>query len=164
MSSDPLSVASDPVVFRPRRLRVVVVVASIGLLLVTALGWWSLPADIRALFSLSQRLTLLGLLVTLMGTIGVVAASSVRADSEGLRVRNGLRTHQIPWSRVHKVLLRPGDPWGLLLVKPPGEVFRADLDAEKRMLMGIQAHDGAFARSAVDELRRRQSLNAASLE
>ena len=151
-------------VFRPRRLRVVVIVASIGLVLVTALGWWALPADIRVLFSLSQRLTLLGLLVTLVGVIGAVASSSVRADADGLRVRNALRTHLVPWSQVHKILLRPGDPWGLLLIKPTGEEFRADLDAEKRMLMGIQAHDGALARSAVDELRRRQSLNTAGLQ
>jgi len=155
---------SDVVVFRPRRLRVVVVVATIALLVVTAIGWWALPAETRVLFSLSQRLTLLGLLFTLVGIIGIVASSSVRADDEGLRVRNGLRTHQVAWSQVHKILLRPGDPWGLLLIKPAGAVFRVDLDAEKRMLMGIQAHDGALARSAVEELRRRQSLNTAGLQ
>ena len=155
---------SDVVVFRPRRLRVVVIVASIGLVLVTALGWWALPAETRVLFSLSQRLTLLGLLATLVGTIGIVASSSVRADADGLRVRNGLRTHQVAWADVHKILLRPGDPWGLLLIKPAGAVFQVDLDAEKRMLMGIQAHDGALARSAVKELRRRQSLNTTGLE
>ena len=155
---------SDVAVFRPRRLRVVVVAATMGLLLVTALGWWALPAEIRVLFSLSQRLTLLGLLATLVGTIGIVASSSVRADDDGLRVRNGLRTHRVAWSQVHKILLRPGDPWGLLLIKPAGAVFRVDLDAEKRMLMGIQAHDGELARSAVDELRRRQSLNTPGLE
>ena len=156
--------ASDSVVFRPRRLRMVVIAATIGLLLVTAFGWWALPADIRALFTLSQRLTLLGLLVTLVGIIGAVASSSVRADAEGLQFRNALRTHRVPWSQVHKILLRPGDPWGLLLIKPAGEVFRADLDAEKRMLMGIQAHDGAMAQAAVEELRRRQSLNATGLQ
>ena len=155
---------SDVVVFRPRRLRVVVVVATIALLVVTAIGWWALPAETRVLFSLSQRLTLLGLLFTLVGIIGIVASSSVRADDEGLRVRNGLRTHQVAWSQVHKILLRPGDPWGLLLIKPAGAVFRVDLDAEKRMLMGIQAHDGALARLAVEELRRRQSLNTAGLQ
>jgi len=155
---------SDVVVFRPRRLRVVVVVATIALLVVTAIGWWALPAETRVLFSLSQRLTLLGLLATLVGIIGIVASSSVRADDKGLRVRNGLRTHQVAWPQVHKILLRPGDPWGLLLIKPAGAVFRVDLDAEKRMLMGIQAHDGALARSAVEELRRRQSLNTAGLQ
>lgn len=156
--------SDDAVVFRPRRLRVVVVVASIGICAVTALGWWALPADIRVLFSLSQRLTLLGLLATLVGVIAAVAASTVRADQDGVRIRNGLRTHQVPWPRVHKVLLRPGDPWAMLLVKPEAEAFRADLDAEKRMLMGIQAHDGDLARAAVAELRRRQSLDSASLE
>lgn len=150
--------AKDPtpaVTFRPRRLRVIVVVASIALLAITALGWFALPRDIRVLFTLSQRLTLLALLVFLVGLIGVAAASFVRADEHGLRFRNGLRTHTVAWDRVHKIILRPGDPWALVLVKPTDREFTADLDADKRMLLGIQAHDGPVATAAVAELRRR---------
>ena len=40
-----------------------------------------------------------------------VAASFVRADADGLQFRNGLRRHQVPWDRVHKIIFRPGDPW-----------------------------------------------------
>ncbi len=151
MVEDP----TQPVTFRPRRLRVIVVIATIALLAITAVGWFALPGEIRVLFTLSQRLTLLALLAFLVGLIGVAAASYVRADEQGLSFRNGLHSHTIAWDRVHKIILRPGDPWALVLVKPTDRAFTADLDADKRMLLGIQAHDGPVATAAVDELRRR---------
>ena len=72
-------------------------------------------AAIRALFTISQLLTLLGVLAVLILVIVAAASSYVRADASGLTIRNGLRRHQVPWSRVHKILLRSGDPWALLL-------------------------------------------------
>lgn len=147
--------ADDAVVFRPHRLRVIVVVGAAALVALTMFGWFALPADIRVLFTVSQRLTLLGVLAALVAVIAAVAASSVRADDHGLRIRNGLRTHAVPWAHVHKIVLRPGDPWALLLVKPSEGEFRVDLDADKRMLMGIQAHDGPLAQAAVADLRLR---------
>ena len=141
---------------RPHRVRVIVIIATLALCLLTAIGWFLLPAEIRALFTLSQRLTLLGVLALLIGGMVALASSYVRADANGLRIRNGLRAHAVPWDRVHKVILRPGDPWALLLVRPEdGRPFEADIDAEKRQMMGIQTVDGAFAKDAVNELRGR---------
>jgi hypothetical protein len=150
--------AADGDVFwaRPRRLRVIVVISTVALCALTLVGWYGLPVETRRLFTLSQKLTLLGTLATLLLIIVAVAASYVRADTDGLRIRNGLRRHTVPWGRVHKVLLRRGDPWALLLIKPAdGRAFEADLDAEKRQLMGIQASDHELAGTAVAELRRR---------
>ena len=88
--------------------------------------------------------------------IVAVAASYVRADADGLRIRNGLRDPPGAVGRVHKILLRRGDPWAQLLLTPAdGGAFEVDLDAEKRQLMGIQAGDGVRAQQAVEELRRR---------
>jgi hypothetical protein len=43
-----------------------------------------------------------------------------------------------------------------LLLKPAGgQPFEADLDADRRQLMGIQAVDGSLATAAVNELRIR---------
>ncbi len=151
--SDPESIF----LVRPRRLRVIAIVATIALVGLTTFGWFALPVDIRMLFTLSQRLTLLGVEGVLLLVIISAASSYVRADATGVTVRNGLRKHQFPWSRVHKIILRPGDPWGLLLLTPAdGRPFEADLDADKRMLMGIQAGDGEPAKAAVSELRQRQ--------
>ena len=140
----------------PRRSRIFALASTAALCLLTAVGWYSLPASTRELFTVFQLLTLLGVLALLVGVIVSVAASSVRADETGLQIRNGLRTYQVPWGRVHKIIFRRGDPWAQLLMTPAdGGEFRVDLDAEKHQLMGIQAVDGARAHQAVEELRRR---------
>ena len=127
-----------------------------ALVALTAVFWLALPVTVRVLFSVSQRLTLLAVLALLVGVIVALVTSSVRADADGLRIRNGLRTYTVPWDRVHKVIFRSGDPWAQLLLTPAdGSAFEVDLDAEKRQLMGIQAVDGPRAHAAVTELRRR---------
>lgn len=143
-------------VARPHRVRAIAIIATLTLCLLTAIGWFLLPAEVRALFTLSQRLTLLGVLALLIVGMAALASSYVRADANGLRIRNGMRVHAVPWDRVHKIILRPSDPWALLLITPAdGRPFEADLDAEKRQLMGIQAVDGFLAKAAVNELRGR---------
>ena len=143
--------------FRPRRLRVLAVVMSVALCGLVLVGWFALPLSLRATFTLSQRLTLLGVLAVLELVVVAIAASYVQADATGLRFRNGLRSHAVPWARVHKFMLRPGDPWAIVLLLPEdGSPFEVDLDAEKRQLMGVQANDGESARLAVEELRRLQ--------
>jgi hypothetical protein len=140
----------------PRRLRIFVLITTTALCSLTVMWWFALPPDIRELFTVSQRLTLLAVLALLLAVIVAVAASSVRANETGLQIRNGLRTHQVPWARVHKIIFRRGDPWAQLLLLPAdGGEFEVDLDAEKRQLMGIQAVDGIRAQRAIEELRRR---------
>ncbi len=160
-SARPSSSGTTPVVFAPRRLRVVAGVIAAALVALTFYGWFALPREIRVLFTVSQLLTLLGVLGALVLVMVGVAASSVRADASGLRVRNGLRVHHVPWARVHRVIMRPGDPWAFALLRPEGDEpdvpFTPDLDTQKRHLVGIQAHDGAYAEQAVAELRRRHA-------
>ena len=153
----PDVVVPGPLVIRPRRLRVVAVVMAVLLSFATLYGWVALPRNVRVLFTTSQLLTLLGLLGVLLLVMISLAASVVRADETGLRFRNGLRSHTVPWDRVHKIILRRGDPWAMLLVRPAdGRPFTADLDADKRQLMALQYGDGAAAQIGVEELRRRQ--------
>jgi hypothetical protein len=141
---------------RPRRVRIIAIVSSLALCILAAIGWLLLPAEVRALFPLSHRLGLLGILAFPIAVMAVLASSYVRADGSGLRIRNALRVYAMPWERVHKIILRPGDPWAQLLLKPAdGRPFEADLDAEKRQLMGIQTVDGPLAVAAVKELRVR---------
>jgi Bacterial PH domain len=143
-------------VARPRRVRMIAIIASLAICLLAAIGWLLLPADIRVLFPLTHRLALLGIFAFVIAAMAVLASSYVRADASGLRIRNALRVHSVPWERVHKIILRPGDPWAQLLLKPEdGLPFEADLDADKRQLMGIQTVDGPLAVAAVNELRVR---------
>ncbi|WP_375422755.1 PH domain-containing protein [uncultured Friedmanniella sp.] len=157
MRPAPDAVAPGPLVIRPRRLRVVAIVMAVALTAATCYGWLALPRDVRVLFTTSQLITLLGLLAVLLLVMVSLAFSVVRADDTGLRFRNGLRSHAVPWDRVHKIILRRGDPWAMLLLTPAdGRPFTADLDADKRQLMALQYGDGAAAQIGVEELRRRQ--------
>ena len=157
MPPAPDAVAPTTLVIRPRRLRRIAVLLAVALAALTAFGWFALPAEVRVLFTLSQRLTLLGVLAFLVLVMVALAMSVVRADAEGLWFRNGLRTHRVPWDRVHQIILRRGDPWAFVLLTPAdGTPFTVDLDAEKRQLMAVQYGDGAAAQIGVEELRRRQ--------
>lgn len=146
----------DVVTYRPRRLRILALVMSLALCVLVFAGWFALPLSLRLTFTISQRLTLLALLAFLVLVMVALASSYVRADETGLTLRNGLRRHVVSWDQVHKILLRPGDPWAVVLLKPlDGSDFEIDLDAQKRQLMGIQAGDGEAALRAVESLRRR---------
>jgi hypothetical protein len=147
------------VTYRPRLLRLVATVASTSLLLLSFVGWFGLPESLRAQFLPSQIITLLLILAFIVGFIWALAASYVRADAQGVKFRNGLRTHVVAWEDVHKVLLRPGDPWVLLLVRPEDGPIETDFDAEKRQVLGIQAGDGAAAQAAVEDLRHRLAIS-----
>jgi Bacterial PH domain len=149
--ADPLP---SPLVFRSRRLMLLASVASAALLGLCLFGWFALPVNLRDQFTLSQIVTLLGILAGLIFAMLVLASSNVRVDADGLRIRNGLARHQVSWDQVHKFLLRPGDPWAVVLIKPDDRPFEVDLDAEKRQLMGILRSDGAAAVDAVATLRQ----------
>ncbi len=85
-----------------------------------SVGWFALPPDLRALFTVSQSVTLLlilGFLVRVRSA-GPRRRAIVRADEDGLRSATGCVRTVIAWSRVHKVMLRPGRPLGALLLIP----------------------------------------------
>jgi Bacterial PH domain len=143
-------------VARPRRVRTIVIISTFAICVLAVIGWLLLPAEIRLLFPLTHRLSLLAIWALLIAIMVALASSYVRADAQGLKIRNVFRVHHVPWGRVHKIILRPGDPWAQLLLKPvDGQPFEADLDADRRSLMGIQAVDGPRATAAVNELRLR---------
>jgi Bacterial PH domain len=143
-------------VARPRRVRMIVIISTLAICLLAVIGWLLLPADIRALFPLTHRLALLAIWAFLIAIMMALASSYVRADAQGLKIRNVFRVHHVPWANVHKIILRPGDPWAQVLLKPDdGRPFEADLDADRRSLMGIQAVDGPRATAAVNEIRVR---------
>jgi hypothetical protein len=143
-------------VVRPHLVRVITIITTIVLCAMAAIGWVLLPREIRVLFTVPQLVTLLVILALLILGMVALGSSYVSADATGLTYRNGLRVHAVPWARVHKIILRSGDPWALLLMAPSdGRPFEVDLDADRRQLMGIQRVDGELATAALNELRLR---------
>ncbi len=151
---------TDRVVLRPFWLRIVGWALAAAFVIFVVVGWFTFPVSIRDRVTPFQLGTLIAILVALIAVIMLATASSVIIDADGLRIRNGIRVHQVGWDRVHKIILRPGDPWAMALLRPiDGSRFDDDLDAERVQLMGIQGHDGERARQAVAELRRLQAVH-----
>jgi hypothetical protein len=97
-----------------------------------------------------------------MGGIGIVLALGalwfarprVRADYDGVEVRNMLGTHRYPWSAIEAVSFPDGSPWA-----------RLELAADEYVpIVAVQAVDGEHAVTAMRELRRLRREAAADAE
>lgn len=141
----------DVVIARPRRTIMLATAVSVFFVGGTLLGWFLLPPDIRALFRIEQILTLLLILAGLVLAPTLLAASSVRADAAGLRIRNGARVHRLAWADIAEVRLRQGDPWARAMLRDPDpESTRAD----HVMMVGLQSVDGDRSRDRLARIRR----------
>lgn len=87
-----------------------------------------------------------------MAGIGIVLALGslwfawprVRADHDGVEVRNMLGTHRYRWSDIKTVSFPDGSPWA-----------RLELPADEYIpILAVQAIDGEHAVTAMRELRR----------
>lgn len=151
----PLTPGLPPVVYRSTRLLTITIVSSIGLVALSVLFWVGLPPNLKAEFATSQAVTLLIILILFVAGLLITGSGVVKADDAGLYFRNGISRHRYPWSRVHRVVLRPGDAWAHVLLVPTDRPVETPADLEHRMLMGIQTGDGAYATDAVADLNRR---------
>ncbi len=134
------------VTYRPRASLRMGVSLSSSLVLASVLGWVMTPARVRDLFTPVQVGTLLFFLAIMVALALGIGLSYVRADEQGLRFRNGIKTHQVPWSEIKAIRYREGDPWPFVLVRSA---------VEQRPLLGIQRSDRDYAERCVDDLRQR---------
>ncbi len=86
-------------------------------------------------------MVLLGLFVA--GGILLIARPSLVADEHGVRVRNILVSHDIPWQVVRSVAFRDGSPWATLELA----------DDDQLALLAVQASDGERSVATVRALR-----------
>ena len=156
----PDAPTEDPtVVYRSNRLRFIVMIAALALVALSFVFWVALPTNLRAEFTLSQAVTLLIILGLFVAGLLIIGSGVVRADRDTLSFRNGLSRHRYPWSRVHHVVLRPGDAWAHVLLVPTDRPLEEKADLEHKMLMGIQTGDGQYALDAIAELNRRAAAH-----
>jgi hypothetical protein len=132
-----------PRTFRPFGVRIAILATGVVLLLVVAVMWLALPADVRAQFTALQILTLLLLGAMFYAAGFALARSRLVARDDGLTVVNGYRTRRYHWNEVLAVTLRHGSPWAELDIS----------DGTTVSAMGIQGSDGARAQAHVRELR-----------
>lgn len=112
------------------------------MLVATAAFWSLLSVDVRADFTLFQRLTLLLFVAGVLAVLYGIYRTSARAEDTGLTVTNGYRVHRYEWAEVVRVSLGPNRPWVLL-----------DLaDGSTVSVMAIQTSDKTLAVRSVREL------------
>jgi len=142
----------DVLVVRPRKVLIsawVGSVAIVGLFVVIALLLRNSPTGVFFRLADQVALVLLGLFIA--GGLLLLARPRVRADAQGVEVRNTLGTRYVPWSYVQRVAF------------PDTASFaRLDLpDDEYLTILAIQAVDGRRAVEAITKLR---ALHARSRE
>ncbi|WP_263248543.1 PH domain-containing protein [Saccharopolyspora rosea] len=136
--------AHDDVEVRPRKVRKVVIPVAIVLVVVFALAGTLLRnTPTGAFFRVSDQISMgvLGLLLA-CGVL-LLARPRLRADADGIEVRNIIGTHRYPWSLVEAVSFPDGAPWA-----------RLELPEDEYVpIMAIQATDGDHAVLAMRRLR-----------
>lgn len=142
--------AAPQVVVRPRKVLVVSwvgAVATVTLFVAIALVLRNSPTGVYFRLADQVALVLMGLFIA--GGVLSLARPRVRADAEGVEVRNILMTRRFSWTDVVRIAFPDGASWA-----------RLDLpDDEYLPVLAIQAVDGA---RAVDGITRLRALHGAA--
>ena len=108
----------------------------------------ALGADVRSRFTALQLVTLVIFLIVIVTFLCALGFSTIRVLPHALRFRNGLRTHELPWSDVGPIRFGDGAPWPHVVLRGAS----AEGDHDTRMLMGIQGSDKAYAHAQYEAL------------
>jgi hypothetical protein len=129
--------------YRPGGTRIVAYGAAIVILVVAFAIAVALPENI--VFTGAQIGTLVVIYIGIVVALHGIGRSYVRATEEGLEILNGYRQHNIAWSEIRGISMRPGAPWPTLVYG----------DDERTILFALQGTDGPRTEKAIDELVRR---------
>jgi hypothetical protein len=134
---------------RPRRLVIVCRAAAIGVVLVFGVLSAVLPKGSVAGRQFGPIDQVLFFFTGLLLAVAVLALTRprVRADSQGVRVRNVLGERFFPWGVVVGVHLPDGASWAQLELH----------DDQVVALLAIQANDGELAQRGVAQLQAQQA-------
>jgi hypothetical protein len=141
----PRTAEPPPVSAVPRRLRLITALAAAGLVAVMTVVALLLKSSTTGVvsFHTSDQVAMVGLGLVMGAGVLLVGRSRVDADTEGLRVRNVLMNHEVPWSAVRAVRFDEHSPWATLLLTNEDELA----------VSAVQAADGERALVAVRGLR-----------
>ncbi|WP_461125355.1 PH domain-containing protein [Saccharothrix stipae] len=138
------AVAADVVEFRPKRIRVVSWASAVFLVAVfTVVGLLLGDTPTGVIFRTSDQVAMIFLGVLLACGMLLLARPRVRADAEGVEVRNVVTVHRFAWSQVLHVSFPDGASWARLELP----------DDEYVSIMAVQAVDRDHAVAAVRALR-----------
>ena len=132
-------------VIRPRRAMIMCGVLAVALLAVFVVVAVLLRnGDTGVRFQRSDQAAMVGIGILLAAGVMLFSIARVRADAEGIEVRNVLVTRRFAWSEVLSVSFPDGASWARLELP----------DDEYHAVMAIQAVDRDRAVEAVRALRK----------
>ncbi|MBE8516586.1 PH domain-containing protein [Amycolatopsis sp. H6(2020)] len=132
-------------VIRPRRAMIMCSVLAVALLAVFVVVAVLLrTGDTGVRFQRSDQAAMVGIGILLACGVMLFAIARVRADAEGIEVRNVLITRRFAWSDVLSVSFPDGASWARLELP----------DDEYHAVMAVQAVDRDRAVEAVRALRK----------
>jgi hypothetical protein len=140
---------------RPRKVRVLVAIGAVifvAVFTVVAILLRNTPTGVY--FYLSDQIAMIGIGVLLACGALMFGRPRVRADHEGVEVRNMLGTRRWAWSDIESVSFPDGSAWARLELP----------DDEYIPILAVQAIDGDHAVSAMRELRRLRRESEAAAE
>jgi PH (Pleckstrin Homology) domain-containing protein len=132
-------------VVRPHRVRLFAGAGAVVLFAMFAVAGVFLPdSDTGARFVLSDQIAMFGIgIILALGALWFTRPR-VRADHEGVEVRNMLFARRFEWSDIEQISFPDGSPWA-----------RLELPYDEYVpVLAIQAMDGERAVVAMRELRR----------
>jgi hypothetical protein len=140
----------DVVVVRPRKCRIAAWAGAVVIVvLFTVIAAVLRSSQTGVYFRLADQVALVLLGLFIAAGILLFARPRVRADADGVEVRNVVGTTRLSWDEVERVAFPDGASWA-----------RLDLaDDEYLAVMAIQAVDGS---RAVDGITRVRALHAAA--
>jgi peptidoglycan/LPS O-acetylase OafA/YrhL len=133
---------------RTRRVAVVSAVVLVAAFAVVAVLLRETPTGV--FFQIADQVAMVLLGVLLAGGALLFARPRLRADAEGVEVRNLLGARRLPWALVLAVSFPDGAPWARLELP----------DDEYVAVMAIQAADKQHAVTALRRLRELHAVHA----
>ncbi|TFV50377.1 PH domain-containing protein [Blastococcus sp. TF02A-35] len=132
-------------------MRLVLAVVAAVVVVVMVLVALTLPSTTNTVVDYGpvDQVAIAGLGLVLAFGVVFLGRSRVDADADGVRVRNLLVHHQLPWTAVRAVRFDRTSYWGSLLLENGDEVS----------LLGLQSFDAQSAVRGVEALR---ALHAAA--
>ncbi len=129
----------------PRRMRLLCAVLALVVVAVMAFVAAELKETTNTVvtYRTSDQIAMLGLGLVLGAGILFLGRSRVDADAAGVRVRNVVVHHELPWSAVRAVRFERTSSWASLLLE----------NGEEIALLAVQAVDKERAVRAVEGLR-----------
>jgi hypothetical protein len=133
-----------PLVVRPHKVRQVVIpVAALLVVIFVVLAFTLNGASTGVHLGISDKVSLGIVGLILAGCVLLLARPKVRADADGVEVRNLLFGRIVPWHDIKGVSFPDGAPWA-----------RLELPRDEYVpVVAIQATDGERAVHAIRELR-----------